>query len=233
MRQQRCFKLLDKKSYIVWSDVGPHFRCAEFMHYLFVELAQLKIKVSFNLFCERHGKNSRDQHFSTISNFLKQESMVNQLTSSLDICTAIHKQQNIANINNSRFEALQKPTSTSKEYRQAQTFAFVVPTHCVSRIKSWKLIVPNLKQHYNFFTDDNSFILMELNPKLFLKTHFMSDRTDFELVGTKAAKETVTKVKKNVKEDKIHPHLVNSKYMSKVMHSLNYYVLSESFSNTI
>jgi mRNA interferase HigB len=35
-------------SYIVWSDTGPHFRCAEFYHFLFNELAREKIKVDFN-----------------------------------------------------------------------------------------------------------------------------------------------------------------------------------------
>jgi hypothetical protein len=192
MRALPCFKKLDKKSYIVWSDTGPHFRCSEFMHYLFVELAQLKIKVSFNLFCERHGKNSRDQHFSSVSNFLRQESMVKQLTSSLDICLAIERQQKIANINNSRLEALQKPNSASKEYKQVQTKAFVVPTHVEPSATCFKLTVLNLKQYYNFYTDDNRFIL---------KTHFMSDRSDFVIIKSMSKKEVVSVMSKHIKND--------------------------------
>ena len=68
------------------------------MHYLFVELAFAEIEVSFNLFCEKHGKNSRDQHFSVVSNFIQQESYVKKLISSQNICDAIEKHQNFANI---------------------------------------------------------------------------------------------------------------------------------------
>ena len=70
MRNLECFKQVDQKDYIIWSDTGSHFRCAEFIHYLFKELADKGITVSFNLFCEKHGKNSRDHHFAVISNYL-------------------------------------------------------------------------------------------------------------------------------------------------------------------
>lgn len=53
----------NKKKYEVWADTGTHFRCSEFLHYLFNELSNEKIKVSFNLFGEQHGKSARDQHF--------------------------------------------------------------------------------------------------------------------------------------------------------------------------
>ncbi len=69
------------------------------MHYLFVELASINIKVSLNFFCEKHGKNSRDQHFSVVSNFIQQESMVKKLCTSQDICDAIEKRQMLANLN--------------------------------------------------------------------------------------------------------------------------------------
>ncbi len=111
--------LHDKKKYIVWTDTGSHFRCAEFMHYLFVELANLGIEVSYNLFCEKHGKNSRDQHFSCVSQFVYNESMIKQLTSSRDICDAIERQQTLANLNTYRRNNLNK--SFNSNYIQSET----------------------------------------------------------------------------------------------------------------
>ena len=34
-RKLDCFKEIDKKNYIIWTDTGSHFRCSEFLHYLF------------------------------------------------------------------------------------------------------------------------------------------------------------------------------------------------------
>ena len=77
---KRCFKFLmkldifkkiQKKNWIIWSDCGTQFRCAEFNYFLFNELADQGISVSMNWFAEKHGKNMRDQHFSVISNILK------------------------------------------------------------------------------------------------------------------------------------------------------------------
>jgi hypothetical protein len=55
------------------------------------------ITVNLNFFAEKHGKNSRDQHFSTISNFVNAGSLEKRLTSSADIINAIQKHQHIAN----------------------------------------------------------------------------------------------------------------------------------------
>ena len=208
MRQLPCFRELDKNRYIIWSDTGPHFRCAEFMHYLFVELALLDKKVSFNLFCEKHGKNTRDQHFSKVSYFLKQESMVKKLCTSQDICDAIEKQQEIANINNACLKSSQKATSTL-EYKQVQTKAFVVPEHQQTNIVSNILKIPNLKNYYNLYTDDNTFIL---------KTHFMSDQTEFDIILPGPILKTKnTRIEMNEKRDKIYPVIVNSSYISRKM----------------
>ena len=57
--------------WIIWSDCGTQFRCAEFNYFLFNELADQGISVSMNWFAEKHGKNMRDQHFSVINNALK------------------------------------------------------------------------------------------------------------------------------------------------------------------
>jgi hypothetical protein len=55
--------------------------------------------VNLNFFCEKHGKNKRDTHFSNISRFIEAESLVRQLKSSQDIVDAIHKRQESANRN--------------------------------------------------------------------------------------------------------------------------------------
>jgi hypothetical protein len=55
--------------------------------------------VNLNFFCNHHGKNNRDAHFSNILRFIQAESLVNQLNSSQDIVDAIHKRQGIANEN--------------------------------------------------------------------------------------------------------------------------------------
>ena len=81
LRQQEFFKKIEKKKLIIWSDTGPHFRCSEVVDYFMNQLSQEKISVSFNFFGDKHGKNSRDQHFSVVSNFLKYESFEKQLTS--------------------------------------------------------------------------------------------------------------------------------------------------------
>jgi len=143
------------------------------MHYLFVELAEFGIQVSFNLFCEKHGKNSRDQHFSTISNFINQESMVKKLACSQDICDAIEKHQHIANLNNERVNSKQK--KKGNELKIVNTKAFVIPTRSSTRNSCSILTVVGLKKYYNFFN----------NGSLVLKTHFMSDQTNYITLKTK------------------------------------------------
>ena len=55
-----------------------------------------------NFFAEKHGKNSRDTHFSQISKFIESESKLKQMTSSQDIVDAILKRQDISNRNRSK-----------------------------------------------------------------------------------------------------------------------------------
>lgn len=58
LRKQEFFKNFFShiKKYFIWADTGSHFRCAEFYHYIFSELASENIMVNFNLFGEQHGK---------------------------------------------------------------------------------------------------------------------------------------------------------------------------------
>lgn len=55
--------------------------------------------MSLNFFIEKHGKNSRDSHFSCISRFIKEESLVKKIESTQDIVDAIHNRQRMANEN--------------------------------------------------------------------------------------------------------------------------------------
>jgi hypothetical protein len=43
LREQSFFKEIEKNEYIVWADCGKHFRNSEFVGYLLLELADLKI----------------------------------------------------------------------------------------------------------------------------------------------------------------------------------------------
>lgn len=52
-----------------------------------------------NYFCEKHGKNLRDAHFSCISRFITSESLRKRLCSTGDIVNAISEGQRIANEN--------------------------------------------------------------------------------------------------------------------------------------
>ncbi len=89
----------NKKGLIVWTDTGSHFRCAELAYYFLEELKQEKVSVNWNFFVEKHGKNQRDQHFSSISNFIKMESLIRKLSCSKDVSDAINNRSFLANEN--------------------------------------------------------------------------------------------------------------------------------------
>lgn len=55
--------------------------------------------VNLNFFCEKHGKNNRDSHFSCISRFIKKASLKKKLASTSDIVEAINIGQLLANQN--------------------------------------------------------------------------------------------------------------------------------------
>lgn len=205
MRQLDCFKEIEKKSYIVWCDTGTHFRCFEVLHYLFKELADLEIKVSLNYFCEKHGKNSRDQHFSLISHFLKEESMTKKLTSSQDICDAINKGQLRKNLQNERLSSLQKNTSKTI-YKSIKTRSFVIPQH-ENEVRISQLIIKDLRSRYNYFTDDT----------FLLKTNLMSDQNCCETLKDVKIKHFFQRYDFQNKIDKIEPIIVKKKYLNKKM----------------
>ena len=143
MLSHDIFKKFTQKKFIVWADTGPHFRCKELMHYFFKELADEKIQISLNFFCECHGKASRDSHFSIIDVFLKQESCIKKLCSTEDVINAIMEGQKKSNI---RRELL--------GLDPIQTLAIEHRPNVFDHQSFYRKIL-NLKSYYNFFTNNN------------------------------------------------------------------------------
>jgi hypothetical protein len=99
LRQQDFFKIIDKNEYIFWADCGTHFRCAEFCHFLFDELAESDIRVNLNFFAEKHGKSGRDQHFSALSKYIEQENNVNKISDIDSLVKCLKVRQELTNSN--------------------------------------------------------------------------------------------------------------------------------------
>lgn len=55
--------------------------------------------MNVNFFGDHHGKNARDAHFSNVSKFVKDMSLIKQLTCSKDVVDAINFGQKKANEN--------------------------------------------------------------------------------------------------------------------------------------
>ena len=143
LRDHKIFEKFSQKKYLIWTDAGPHFRCKELMHYFFKELADQKVQVSFNLFCEGHGKAARDSHFSIIDNFIKQESLQKKLCSTEDVILAIIKGQKQSNLRREKL-GLDPIITVALEYRP----------NSFDHLSFYKKIF-NLKSYYNFFTNEN------------------------------------------------------------------------------
>ncbi|RNA12862.1 hypothetical protein BpHYR1_013257, partial [Brachionus plicatilis] len=124
------FKKIERKKYIIWADTGTHFRCSELIDYLFQELSKENIKVCLNFFVEKHGKNSRDQHFTAVTNFVNQESFVKKLSCSQDIVDAINKNQLISNIYRHKI----------KKLAPVITYAYVVDTATLETRHSYRKV---------------------------------------------------------------------------------------------
>jgi hypothetical protein len=67
--------------------------------YLIFKISLVFSTVNLNFFVEKHGKNFRDSHFSCVSRFIHNESLLKRLTSSEDIVDAIHNGQKKSNEN--------------------------------------------------------------------------------------------------------------------------------------
>ena len=113
------------------------------VHFLFTELANENIRVNWNLFGEKHGKNARDQHFSAISHFIKCESMVKRLRPSKDIVDAIYNRQILANRNRIRLKL-------------DPILFWVGEFHIPIVVRKVYRIIPNIRHYYNFHNDEKN-----------------------------------------------------------------------------
>jgi len=189
LRSLEIFKKLDKNKYFIWSDAGQHFRCSEFIYYLFKSLKDEKIQVSYNIFAECHGKSSRDQHFSRISFFIKEAMFNKKLKSTNDVIAAIESGQIKSNA--TRCEKQLGPIKTlALEHRPELTIK--------DRFKNLRKIL-NLRTYYNFHSDKNltmcSNIYTDLSEKFLIRYKDMiTPRKNDEIKGKNKAELVVEDV---------------------------------------
>ena len=80
-----------------WMDNGPaHFRTYEMVAtFVSLERSLRNVKVEFNFFCEYHGKNECDSHFSSLTGYLKRhETCHEERVSSVDDLIKVYEDQN-------------------------------------------------------------------------------------------------------------------------------------------
>ena len=157
LREQIPFKEIEKSNYIIWADCGPHFRCSEFVYFLFDELSKKeKLHINLNFFAERHGKNSRDQHFSVISSYVRLESFKEKITSSQHLVDTINKRQSESN-------KLRK----SAKMDEIESYAYVLRSITEQDELNYLRRVDSLKLYYNI----SAYIK---NEQIFLKSKIFS-----------------------------------------------------------
>ncbi len=169
--------------------LGPHFRNGVIMHYLFVVLKEEKVNLSFNFFCECHGKNDLDQHFSRVTIFIRNSQIKNQLKSTEDIIYHIMNEQKSSNlwrekINKSPINVIALELRHTNEINELQLGLFI----------------ENMKYYYSF---------NNINSKLELRTSIFSDlsiskQIDFKIEYEKKRKNTiVNEIEKTVKNTEL------------------------------
>jgi hypothetical protein len=82
-----------------WCDPGPHFRSAEFMHFVFARLPLMYNKQIFlNYFTEHHGKSVVDGHFGVLTRWFSEVEATRYIHTIDDLISAFHdKVQNNQN----------------------------------------------------------------------------------------------------------------------------------------
>jgi hypothetical protein len=101
-------------------------------------LASQGISVNSNYLGEKHGKFSRDQHFSVISFYLRKESYKNLLANTTDIANAINSCQNQSNF-----------FRRSELKQDLEVFAFVLNPNINERYIKTTRLIQNLTSFYN------------------------------------------------------------------------------------
>jgi hypothetical protein len=140
--EQEFFKEIDSnKSLIIWMDCGPHFRSAACMHFFLKDLTEIGYKTEVNFFGEKHGKSNCDQHFSTITSYLKSASCYKKIDSVQDIVDAVDRHQNLSNINRKN-EGL-CPINVYNLIYNKRNFSSTLN----------KMIITDLTNYYNFYSD--------------------------------------------------------------------------------
>jgi hypothetical protein len=188
MRKQQFFKEIDKPSYIIWTDTGKHFRCAELAHYFLVELAEEKILVNWNFFVEKHGKNQRDQHFSVVSKYIRQETFIRKLYDSADLVETIKKRQDDSN--EYRLE---------NEKDEINVIAAEVRWQQLEKRTGLFLKIPNIESLYNLRTIGEQF---QIKTSIYSDELFLYDFGQLE------------KSKKIVLKDKTERQVVEDTFVS-------------------
>lgn len=127
-----------------------------------------------NYLGEKHGKFSRDQHFSIISYYLRKESYKNLLANTTDIANAINSCQNQSNLfRRSQFK------------NDFEVFAFVFNPNVNERYIKKTRLIQNLTSFYNLqniVIDDEYFLNSTVYSDLkdFINTRFLNSVIDEE-----------------------------------------------------
>src|SRR5690606_22934718 len=99
---------------------------------------------SLNFFCEHHGKNCRDSHFSVLSRWIYQESLVKKMKCSADVVKAIIKNQNLSNMQRKK-----------QEKKLITTYCFEFNSKTQQNIERKYRNIKNIRQFYNFCLKKN------------------------------------------------------------------------------
>jgi len=133
-----------------------------------------------NFFAEKHGKNSRDAHFSNITKFIRAQSLVKRLISSQDIADAIMERQAMANENN------------SVEKSHVTSYAIVLDVDTAGEIQSnysssENIFISNLESFYNYKSIGENFKIvssvLSLNTQGDIDVKIKDQRIDQEEVN--------------------------------------------------
>jgi hypothetical protein len=91
--QLPAFQEVDENEWVVFTDCGRQFRCAEFIYFLFNTMSKRGKLVNLNFHAEAHGKGLRDQHFSVVSKALEKFKNKNQrpLLDAQDVVNALNE----------------------------------------------------------------------------------------------------------------------------------------------
>ncbi|PVU84493.1 hypothetical protein BB560_002590 [Smittium megazygosporum] len=79
----------------LWSDSGPHFKNADYLYSVCLELPQIfpSKKFKLNYFMENHGKSKVDGHFGVLSRWFKEIERSKYLLSIEDLVSAFRKKE--------------------------------------------------------------------------------------------------------------------------------------------